>query len=95
MTNDQDGVFRILKFTRHSTFVIHTERMKAAFIQQPGPPESIQFGDLPKPALAPQQVLVRVGAVAVNPIDTYIRGGLRNFDRDPRIGVHKIRASSA
>ena len=54
--------------------------MKAAFIQQPGPPESIQFGDLPKPALAPQQVLVRVGAVAVNPIDTYIRGGLIKMD---------------
>ena len=50
--------------------------MKAAFIHQPGPPESIVFGDLPKPAIAPQQVLVRVGAVSVNPIDTYIRGGL-------------------
>src|SRR5262245_3050237 len=24
--------------------------MKAAFIQQPGPPESITFGDLPKPS---------------------------------------------
>ena len=76
MTNDQDGVFRILKFTRHSTFVIHTKRRKAAFIQKPGPPESIQFGDLPRPTLAAQQVLVRVGAVSVNPIDTYIRGGL-------------------
>ena len=50
--------------------------MKAAFIHQPGPPESIVFGDLPKPAITPQQVLVRVGAVSVNPIDTYIRGGL-------------------
>ncbi|HEY0550816.1 MAG TPA: NADPH:quinone reductase [Verrucomicrobiae bacterium] len=50
--------------------------MKAAFIHQPGPPESIVFGDLPKPAIGPNQVLVRVGAVSVNPIDTYIRGGL-------------------
>jgi NADPH2:quinone reductase len=50
--------------------------MKAAFIHQPGPPESIVFGDLPKPAMGPNQVLVRVGAVAMNPIDTYIRGGL-------------------
>ncbi len=50
--------------------------MKAAFIHQPGPPESIVFGDLPKPACGPNQVLVRVGAVAMNPIDTYIRGGL-------------------
>ena len=50
--------------------------MKAAFIRQPGPPESIVFGDLPKPNLAPHQVLVQVGAVSMNPIDTYIRGGL-------------------
>ena len=34
------------------------------------------FGDLPKPEITPNQVLVRVGAVSMNPIDTYIRGGL-------------------
>ena len=50
--------------------------MKAAFIHQPGPPESIVFGDLPKPVTGPNQVLVRVHAVAMNPIDTYIRSGL-------------------
>ena len=50
--------------------------MKAAFITQPGPPEIIQFGDVPKPSPAANQVLVCVGAVSVNPIDTYIRGGL-------------------
>ena len=50
--------------------------MKAAFIQQPGPPESIQFGELPTPKPGPGQVLVRVGAVAVNPIDTYVRAGM-------------------
>jgi NADPH2:quinone reductase len=50
--------------------------MKAAFIQQPGPPEAIQFGEFPMPKPAPGQVLVRVGAVAVNPIDTYVRAGM-------------------
>jgi len=49
--------------------------MKAAFIEQPGPPESIRYADLPMPEPAAAQVLVRVAAVAVNPIDTYIRGG--------------------
>jgi NADPH2:quinone reductase len=49
--------------------------MKAAFIRQPGPPEAIEFGDLPTPVPAGSQVLVKVAAVAVNPIDTYIRSG--------------------
>jgi NADPH2:quinone reductase len=50
--------------------------MKAAYILKTGPPENIVFGDVPDPRLGPRQCLVKVGAVAVNPIDTYIRGGL-------------------
>ncbi|MEW6305073.1 MAG: NADPH:quinone reductase [Verrucomicrobiota bacterium] len=50
--------------------------MKAAFIRQTGPPENITYGDLPKPEPTGHQLLVKVGAVAVNPIDTYIRSGL-------------------
>ena len=49
--------------------------MKAAYIEQTGPPESIIYGDLPQPAPGETEVLVRVAAVAVNPVDTYIRGG--------------------
>ena len=49
--------------------------MKAAYINQAGPAESIIFGDLPKPQPNSSQVLVKVGAVAVNPIDTYVRAG--------------------
>lgn len=49
--------------------------MQAAYITQTGPAESIIVGELPTPALAPGQVLVRVHAAAVNPIDTYIRSG--------------------
>jgi NADPH:quinone reductase len=50
--------------------------MKAAYITQTGPPESIVYGELPKPEPHDGQVLVRVEAVDVNPIDTYVRGGM-------------------
>jgi NADPH:quinone reductase len=49
--------------------------MKAAFIAETGDPNVIQYGDLPTPEPAAGEVLVKVGAVAVNPIDTYIRSG--------------------
>jgi NADPH:quinone reductase len=50
--------------------------MKAAYINQTGPPESIIVGELPKPVPTGKQVLVKVAAVSVNPIDTYIRSGM-------------------
>ena len=50
--------------------------MRAAYIEQTGPPEVIKVGDLPRPEPGPGQVLVRVHAVALNPIDLYIRSGL-------------------
>ncbi len=50
--------------------------MEAAYITQTGPPENIIYGELPDPRPGPNQCLVKVGAVSVNPIDTYIRGGL-------------------
>lgn len=49
--------------------------MKAAYIAQTGPASVIQYGDLPAPTIGGSQVLVKTAAVAVNPIDTYIRGG--------------------
>jgi len=55
--------------------------MKAAYIEATGPAEAtIKYGDLPKPQPARGQVLVRVGAVAVNPIDTYLRNGANYWE---------------
>lgn len=51
------------------------ERMRAAYIERFGPVDEIRTGEFPVPHLAPGQVLVRVAAVAVNPVDTYIRAG--------------------
>lgn len=50
--------------------------MQAAYITETGDPSVIHYGELPNPTLGVGEVLVKVGAVAVNPIDTYIRGGI-------------------
>ena len=49
--------------------------MKAAYINATGPADSIIYGDLPTPDAKGNEVRVKVGAVAVNPVDTYIRAG--------------------
>ncbi|HEY4258717.1 MAG TPA: NADPH:quinone reductase, partial [Schlesneria sp.] len=49
--------------------------MKAAFIRETGSPSVIEYGELPTPEPRANEVLVKVGAVSVNPIDTYIRAG--------------------
>ncbi len=50
--------------------------MKAAYFDQSGPPEVIQYGDLPAPQPGRKQCLIQVKAVDVNPIDVYVRSGL-------------------
>jgi NADPH:quinone reductase len=50
--------------------------MKAAYINQTGGPEVIQFGELPDPKPGRKQCLIKVAAVDVNPIDVYVRSGL-------------------
>jgi NADPH2:quinone reductase len=50
--------------------------MKAAFLEQTGKPDVLQYGTQPDPIPGPGQVRVRVSAAYVNPIDTYIRSGM-------------------
>ena len=50
--------------------------MRAAYINQTGPADNIIIGELPDPQPSGTQVLVRVKAASVNPIDTYVRSGL-------------------
>lgn len=50
--------------------------MRAAFIEELGGPQVIRVGSLPDPTPRPRQVVVRVRASAVNPIDTYVRSGM-------------------
>jgi NADPH:quinone reductase len=49
--------------------------MKAAYIEATGSPDVIRYGDLPDPEPKAGEIRVQVAAVAVNPIDTYIRSG--------------------
>ena len=54
--------------------------MKAAYIEETGPPENIIYGELPQPEPQGSEVLVKVAAVAVNPVDTYIRNGANYWE---------------
>jgi NADPH:quinone reductase-like Zn-dependent oxidoreductase len=49
--------------------------MKALILKKYGGPDQIVFGDIPKPALKPDEILVRVHAVGLNAIDTVIPKG--------------------
>lgn len=53
--------------------------MKAIQVRAFGDPEVLQLVDLPDPETGPGQILVKVEAVGVNPVDTYIRSGVYTF----------------
>jgi NADPH2:quinone reductase len=50
--------------------------MKAVYVEKPGGPENLIYGDLPKPEPGPGQALVKIAATGVNFIDVYFRIGL-------------------
>jgi len=57
--------------------------MKAIIVRSFGPPDVMKFEDLPDPSPGPGQVLIRVRAAGVNPVDAYIRSG--TYARKPSL----------
>ena len=57
--------------------------MKALVVREFGGPEVMKVEDVPAPSAGPGQILIRVKAVGVNPVDTYIRSGM--YARKPNL----------
>ena len=49
--------------------------MKAAYIDEYGGPDVLKYGDLPDPVPGPDEILVKVAAASINPVDTMERSG--------------------
>ena len=49
--------------------------MKAIRVHEFGDPEVMRLEEVPEPQLGSEQILIKVQAVGVNPVDTYIRAG--------------------
>jgi NADPH2:quinone reductase len=62
------------------------DTMKAIHVHEFGPPENMLLEDLQDPVPGPGEVVVRIHAVGVNPVDVYIRSG----DFFPRPGLPYI-----
>ncbi|HET9368577.1 MAG TPA: NADP-dependent oxidoreductase [Candidatus Udaeobacter sp.] len=62
--------------------------MKAAVVHDYGGPEVFRYEDVPRPEPKDDEVLVRVIAAGVNPVDAYVRQGMlskRGLDNRPMI----------
>ncbi|ETW99212.1 MAG: hypothetical protein ETSY1_15840 [Candidatus Entotheonella factor] len=49
--------------------------MKAAYVEQVGPPEALIYGDQPEPEPGPNDVKIRVRATSLNRLDIFMREG--------------------
>ncbi len=55
---------------------IKSNKMKAAFIEQYGNAQNLIIGELELPQIKDNQVLIKVAAAGVNPVDFHIRNGM-------------------
>src|SRR5437867_7564271 len=67
--------------------------MKAAVVHENGGSEVLKYEDAPRPEPKDDEVLVRVIAAGVNPVDSYVRQGMfgqRAPDKRPMISGHGV-----
>src|SRR5688572_2790034 len=57
--------------------------MKALLVREFGGPEVMKLEEVPEPSPKAGQILIRVRAIGVNPVDTYIRSG--TYARKPAL----------
>ena len=50
--------------------------MKAIYLEQPGGPEVLHYGEQPDPSAGPGQIVVDAHAASVNGVDWRVRAGL-------------------
>jgi NADPH:quinone reductase-like Zn-dependent oxidoreductase len=71
-----------------ATIAATTAMMKAVVVHEYGGPEVLKLEDVPRPEPKDDEILVRVIAAAVNPVDAYVRQGMlakRGLDNRPAI----------
>ena len=56
--------------------------MKAVYIESHGDVGVLQYGDRPDPSPGPSDVVIRVGASALNRLDIFTREGQRGLERE-------------
>jgi 2-desacetyl-2-hydroxyethyl bacteriochlorophyllide A dehydrogenase len=70
--------------------------MKAVYYEKYGSVDVLQYGEQPKPEIRDNEILVRVHAASINPIDWKIRGGMMlpitglNFPKIPGLDIAGI-----
>ena len=74
MMRRADGIHRIASLLNGAKRV-KLVRMKAIRVQQFGDPSVMKLEEIPEPMPSSGQLLVKIKAAGVNPVDTYIRAG--------------------
>ena len=69
----------VIAFAAVAVFSVHAATgplMKAVVLRDYGGPETLKLQEVPRPEPRDDEVLVRVIAAGVNPVDAYVRQGM-------------------